>query len=163
MKGKPWTVDEERELKTLIENKTPMETIAAKLKRNPSAIYVKCLRLGLTEKPHTTPSSVPLPEDLPSVEEALLMLATALKTASKPGIDKAEVRRLQVVGALAKAYKEILEDYIDYRGIEAKIVKMEERYAALIQRQDWNVAPKQDPDKMGESSKDQSHDPESKS
>ena len=162
MKGKPWTVEEERELRTLIETKAPMETIAAKLQRKPSAIYVKCLRLGLTEKPQTTPSSVPLPKELFSVEEALGMLAAALKTASIPGIARAEIQRLQVVGSLAKTYKEILDDYVDYRGIEAKLFEMEEKYEMLLKRKRWEVALEQSHDKMDESTANRSHDPEEK-
>lgn len=148
MRGKPWTTGEERELRTLIEDKTPMEAIAEKLGRNPTAIYVKCLRLGLTDKPNTTPSSVPLPEDLPSVEEALQMLAAALKKASKPGIDKGELKRLQVVGTLAKTYKEIFADYLDYRGLEIRLVELEAKYKALTKGMPESVAPIQKRDKM---------------
>jgi hypothetical protein len=150
MKGKPWTVEEEKELSGLIESNASMEVIAAKLKRKPSAIYVKCMRLGLTAKPHASPASVPLPKELYSVEEALEMLAAALKTASTPGLDRAEVQRLQVVGSLAKTYKEILADYVDYRGIEAKMAEMEEKYQALIERKGWAVSSKQRHDSVGE-------------
>ena len=45
-----------------------------------------------------------LPEELPSVEEALRMLAGALKAACKSGLDKVEVQRLQVVATLALTY-----------------------------------------------------------
>ena len=87
-RGKPWTVDEETTLKALVEANTPLDAIAIKLKKKPDGIYVKCLRLGLTQKPHNNPSNVPLPKELISVEEALKKLATALETVSTPGLDR---------------------------------------------------------------------------
>ncbi len=68
---------------------------------------------------------MPLPAELPSVEEAQRMLAGALRASVEPGLDKVEVQRLRVVATLARAYKEILADYINYRGIEAKLVELE--------------------------------------
>ena len=52
----------------------------------------------------TTSASLVLPEELPSVEEALRMLAVALKAACRPGLDKVKVQRLQVVATLARTY-----------------------------------------------------------
>lgn len=161
MKGKPWTIEEETELKTLIEAKTPIELIATKLKRKPSAIYVKCLRLGLTDKPSITPSSVPLPEELPSVEETLRKLATALETASTPGLDRVEVQRLQVIATLAKTYKEILADYINYREIEVKLNDMEAKYATLLKDKAQKDVPKPDSAKVEESPTNPQFNPES--
>ena len=44
---KKWTVQEEAELKALIEKNVNVEEIAAKLKKTPRAVIVKCQRLGL--------------------------------------------------------------------------------------------------------------------
>ena len=65
-RGKPWTVDEEAALRALVEANTSIDAIAVKLNKKPDAIYVKCLRMGLTQKPHTPPSNIPLPKELPS-------------------------------------------------------------------------------------------------
>ena len=65
-KGKPWTADQEATLKALVEANTSIYAIAAKLNKKPDAIYVKCTRMGLTQKPQTTPSNIPLPKELPS-------------------------------------------------------------------------------------------------
>ena len=81
------------------------------------------------------------PEELPSVEETLRKLAGALEAASEPGLSKTEVQRLQVVATLARAYKEILADYINYQEIEAKLNDMEAKYAALLQNKSQNPAP----------------------
>jgi hypothetical protein len=88
--------------------------IAAKLGRRRDAITIKCKRLGLevvVAKCYSTTTSLKVPKELPSVEEALLKLAGALEAACKPGLDKVEVQRLQVVAMIAKTYKDILADY----------------------------------------------------
>lgn len=47
VKGKRWTVQEESELKSLIESNMPLETISEKLAKTPGAIILKSQRLGL--------------------------------------------------------------------------------------------------------------------
>src|SRR4030066_881892 len=119
-KGKRWTVQQEAELKTLVEANTQVDDIAVKVEKKPGAIFIKCQRLGLNlQSKGYVGTSVSIPRELPSVEEALRMLAGALKTAVKPGLDKVEVQRLQAGATIAKTYKEILADYVDYRQIEA--------------------------------------------
>ena len=43
---KRWTVQEETELKALVEGNANVEEIAAKLQKTPGAVIVKCQRLG---------------------------------------------------------------------------------------------------------------------
>ncbi len=132
-KGKQWTPQQETELKQLVEANTSLDEIAAKLQKTPAAIIIKCQRLDI--KPQTkgyVDSSIPLPKQLPSVEETLKMLAGALKTAAKPGLNKIEVQRLQAIATIAKTYKELLTDYINYRQIETKLKEMEEQNAKLL-------------------------------
>ena len=148
-KGLPWTVEEEASLKALVKAKTPIDVIAVKLGRQTTAILVKCQRLGLsTNSETTTAAAIALPAELPSVEETLKKLAGALEAASAPGLSKVEVQRLQVVATLAKTYKEILADYINYREIEAKLIDMEAKYAALLHQKAANDAPQPDSTQM---------------
>jgi hypothetical protein len=44
------------------------------------------------------------------------------------------VQRLQVVATLARAHKEILADYLDYRGVEAQLLELRQKYAELGQK-----------------------------
>jgi hypothetical protein len=137
----PWTVEEEAQLKKLVEAKTPLDVIASTLGRQPPAILVKCQRLGLPVSGQVTATAIPLPAELPSVEETLKKLAGALEAASAPGLSKVEVQRLQAVATLARAYKEILADYLNYREIEAKLNDMEAKYAALLQQKTQSTTP----------------------
>ncbi len=140
-RGLPWTPQEEAQLRKLVLANTPLDVIAAALCRQPTAVLVKSQRLGLQISGQATEKQLPLPEELPSVEETLRKLAGALEAASEPGLSKTEVQRLQVVATLARAYKEILADYINYREIEAKLNDMEAKYAALLQNISQNPAP----------------------
>jgi len=133
-KGKQWTIGEESELKTLVDAKAPIAEIAAKFGRKPAAVFIKAHRLGLRiDVDGYTSSSVPIPKQLPSAEEALLMLAGALKAATKPGLDKVEVQRLQVLATIAKTYQELLSAYINYRKIEINLKDREEKDEKTLQ------------------------------
>ncbi|MCW4004812.1 MAG: hypothetical protein NWE95_12975 [Candidatus Bathyarchaeota archaeon] len=134
---------EEIQLKKLIEANTPIDVIASTLKRTPTAILLKCQRLGLVPSEQVTKANLPLPDELPSVEETLKELAGALKAAKEPGLNKVEVQRLQAIATLARTYKEILADYLSYREVEAKLNDMEAKYAALLEGKSQNNAPQQ--------------------
>jgi len=137
-KGKPWTAHEETQLLQLVKARQPSNIIANKLGRTQQAIMKKIERLGLKKEVvvsvhagRTTTSELQLPPELPSVEEALKILAAALKAGSEGGLNRTEVQRLHAIANLARTYKELLADYIDYRGIEVKLLEMEEKYAQL--------------------------------
>jgi hypothetical protein len=62
------------------------------------------------------------------------MLAGALERSCQPGLDKVEVQRLQVVATLARTYKDILADYLDYRRVEAELLELRQKYEELAKR-----------------------------
>ena len=68
-------------------------------------------------------SNLELPEDLPSIEMQLRVLAGAIEELKHGGLDKADVMRLRSIIGGVKAYKELFADYVDYRGIELKVEK----------------------------------------
>lgn len=144
-RGKQWTPQQETELKNLIDQNTDIKEIANQLGKTPGAIIIKSQRMGL--KPQTNgylDTSLPLPRELPSVEETLKILASALKASTKPGLDHLEVQRIQATATLAKTYKEILTDYINYREIEKKLKEMEEENARLLKEASANHASQPD-------------------
>ncbi len=131
---KKWTVQEEAELKALTEKNVNVEEIAATLKKTPGAIIVKCQRLGLQlQAKGYVDTSIHLPKELPSIEEAAKILAGAMKASAKPGLSKLEVQRLQVAANISKMYKELVVDYAHYRDVERKLLEMEEQNAKLEQ------------------------------
>jgi hypothetical protein len=148
VKGKPWTINQEKKLRQLVEARNSVDVIARELKMSKGAVRKKLGRLGLqvvvvqksTDSRTTTSNKIVLPKELFSVEEALKMLAGALKKACEPGLDKVEVQRLQVVATLARTYKEILADYLDYRGVEAQLLEMRQKYAELAKKTQGNAA-----------------------
>lgn len=145
-RGKQWTTQQEAELKNLIDQNKDIKEIANQLGKTPGAIIIKSQRMGL--KPQTNGylnTSLPLPRGLPSVEETLKILAGALKASTKPGLDRLEVQRIQATATLAKTYKEILTDYINYRGIEQTLMEIQQENARLLSEASAKDAAKPDP------------------
>jgi hypothetical protein len=137
MPGKPWTLEEELRLKKLAGQRLGLNVIAGHLGKSEGAVFEKAKRLGVVVKgSQSTTRELILPPELPSVEEALKILAGALQRSAEVGLDKVEVQRLQVVATLARTYKEILADYVDYRRIETELVDLEAKYARFTERRD---------------------------
>ena len=136
MKGKSWTPDEERQLKQLIEVKTSLPIIAKTLSKSLEAIRSKVKRLGLVDDDHkkkiscssSTIAELVLPGELFSVEDILKELHAAVAGLKTPGLDKTEVIRLRGIIAGCKVYKEMLADYMDYRGLEAELADLRKKY-----------------------------------
>jgi hypothetical protein len=136
MKGKPWSKEEVDKLRDLLKSGKRLKTIAEILGKTEDAVYLKCRRLGLLVEEEvkgytSSTTELILPKKLPSVQEALAILAAALKKSAESGLDKVEVQRLQVVATLAKTYKDILADYINYRQIERELLELKEKYERL--------------------------------
>jgi hypothetical protein len=135
-KGKPWTKEEEQQLKELVIRGLKAEDIAAKMGKTKDAILKKIQRLGLkVVQPlnigPTTSTELIMPKELPSVEEALKILAAAINALQTPNLSKVEIARLRSIIQAVKTYKELLADYINYRQIEARLIEMEQKYAEL--------------------------------
>jgi len=137
VKGMPWTHEEVKLLLKLVAEGKPLGMIAAALGKSEDAVYHKCKRLGLKVKEEGAmdeTASIKLPQDLPSLEEALKILAGALQAAVQAGLSKVEVQRLQAIATLAKTYEQLLSKYVDYRAIEEKLLEMEQKYSQLLQK-----------------------------
>lgn len=134
MHGRLWTAQEEEQLKALVEANAKVDEIAVKLKKTPKAVITKCQRLDLwVQTEGYVNTSISIPRELPSVEEALKMLAGALKASVKPGLNRLEVQRLQVVANISQTYKDLVVDYAHYRDVELKLKEMEKENAQLRQ------------------------------
>jgi len=143
MRGKQWTVEEEKRLRQMLEAGKSVRAIAKTLGKTRDCIRMKIARLGLEVVVHakstdsrttTTTSSLILPAELISAEDALKLLVGALKMACTPGLDKVEVQRLQTVATLARTYSEKLTEYLDLRGLEQRLFELEGKYAGLAKK-----------------------------
>lgn len=135
MKGKPWTVEEEKQLQNLIRADKSVRVIAKAMGKTRDCIRKKIARLGLevvvhSESHGTTTSSLTLPSELPSVEEALKTLSGALKALETPGLEQSETLRLRSIIQGVKIYKELFADYVDYRGLESELLELKEKLAS---------------------------------
>jgi len=157
-KGKPWTTEEEKQLRVLIAQDKTVNHIASMMNKTHQSIMTKIQRLGLKiEEEGSAKNQIPsssglvLPEELPSVEEALKILVAAMNALRQGGLTKTDILRLRAIVETTKIYKDLLAAYVNYRGIEAKIVKMEEDYERLIS-QTKNLASRADNTKMDQAS-----------
>ena len=132
---KRWSKAETEKLQTLVEARKPWLVIAAELHRSVEAVKMKAKRLGFVvvspPRQPTTTKELDIPEELPSIQEALQILAGALKAAAQPGLDNTEIQRLQVVATLARTYEALLTNFMRYREIEKRLVELEAKYARL--------------------------------
>jgi hypothetical protein len=140
VKGKSWSPDEEQVLRRLIDEGKTLAEIAALMGKSREAVRQKKLNLGLctpakeqkTRLTETHPSysscRLDTPPELPTVEKALELLASAMLKIMEPGISRDEVRRLQAAADLAQRYKQNFADYQRYRLVEQRLTELETKY-----------------------------------
>ena len=133
MKGQPWTVEEEKQLREMLQEHRRLNEIAAFFGKSPESVKKKINRLGLVvvvrQIQQTTTSN-----DLPSVEVALQKLNDALVSLETPGLDQAETLRLRSIIQGRKLYIEKFADFLNYRELEARLIELEGKYAALTKK-----------------------------
>ncbi len=141
MKGKPWTFPEEERLRDLWKTNRSARAIARIMGKSRECVAMKIARLGLEvvtgeNSSVTTTSrlgSLQLPAELPSVEEQLKVLVAALDALRSQDVDKTDVLRLRAIIQGVRVYQELLADYVDYRGIETKVIDLEAKYARMLE------------------------------
>jgi hypothetical protein len=134
-KGKSWSKAEVEKLRSLVKDKQSWEVMAAELHRSEGAIRQKCRRLGLevvVNRPGktftTTTSELVIPKELPTIQEALKILAAAMKALAEPGLDDVEVRRLQALVTAVRTYETSFANYVRYLEIEKMLVEMKAEF-----------------------------------
>lgn len=151
MKGKPWNVEEENKLRDWFKSGI---TDLAVLSKNFEGKYSrqtgrqKIFAWGFKRKTSGEKntscfsSELVLPEELPSVEEALKDLAAAMNALKTPGLSKTEVMRLRCLIRTSSLYQKRIVEYMDYRGTEKWLIELEEKYDGVVKRQkEQMVAP----------------------
>ena len=145
-RGRPWDINEIRQLRELFEQGRTLAEISQIMVKTEDSVRQKMYDLKLKEEEHDScrkscPSSskLELPSEMPTVEETILILAAALRKSAEAGLGKDEVQRLQVVATLAKTYKDVFADYLDYRGLEERLVELEGKYEAIASKSKTNA------------------------
>jgi hypothetical protein len=133
MKDQPWSVQEEKQLREMVQAKRRLNEIAAFFGKSPESVKKKMNRLTLKvvvqQIPKTTTSNV-----LPSVEKALQKLNDALVSLETPGLDHAETLRLRSIIQGRKLYIEKFADFLNYQELETRLFELEGKYAALSKK-----------------------------
>jgi hypothetical protein len=154
LRGKPWSVEEERRLRQFVEQGLNAFEIGVEMGKNANAVYEKAKRLGLrviiSRKSEKIITSSDLGSGsgsgfgggfvlsgsggLPSVEEALKVLVVAVDQLRVSGLGQAEILRLRSVISGVKVYKELLADFLNYRELEQRLIELEGKYAGLVKK-----------------------------
>jgi hypothetical protein len=66
---------------------------------------------------------------LPTIEEQLHVLNAAIVELRRPGISRAEVARNSKIIDGVKVYNELFAKFVDYKGLENKVLELEKRLA----------------------------------
>src|SRR4030042_2970695 len=160
LRGKPWSVDEERQLSRLVEESRNSDEISRIMGKSRSSVRAKLFNLGLSSVVVTagvgsavvvaaaTTSLAPdvaclptsasvgvavdlkLPARLPSVEEELKVLAAAVEALRQPGLNRSEISRLHKVNQGAKAYQELFAKFVNYHGLETEVLELRRQFAS---------------------------------
>ena len=104
VKGKAWTVEEERRLRELVKAGATVAKIAALLGKTEASVRSKIQRLKLKVEDDdglkfnmSSSSNLDAEGELQSVEEALKLLNGALNALKTRGLDKTETHRLRII------------------------------------------------------------------
>jgi hypothetical protein len=104
-----------------VKGKVPIDRIVLEFGMSFDSVKAKIRRLGLEEedpKNLSMSSSCELPKELFTVEQALMMLAKAMKVLEQGGLDKNEILRLRSLVQACKIYQDKFSEYVDYRTLE---------------------------------------------
>jgi IS30 family transposase len=139
VKGKPWTIEEEKMLRQMVEHKKSVRVIARTLGKTRDGVRMKIGRLELEEvvqpkSERTTSTRLALTKDLPTVEEALKTLNAALEALKTSGLEQSEILRLRSIIQGVKIYQELFADYMHYCEIEAELVELRRGYEDLVKK-----------------------------
>ena len=144
VKGKPWPTEDEKKLIDWFKSgTTDLRVLAFSFDGlySEEAIRQKLLNLDLLKEQQQQKNqcccsspTLKLPEELPSVEETLYKLAAALEALQTPNLEKTDILRLRSIISGAKVYKELLVDYINYRGLEAELKELRDKYEELSKK-----------------------------
>ena len=102
MKGKPWSVEEEKKLRELVLAHRSLGVIVGSLGKTKESIRCKMARMGLVDdnqpkSERSLSTKLVLSAELPSLDEALKKLAAAMKALETPDLSKTEVLRLRSI------------------------------------------------------------------
>ncbi len=171
LRGKPWSIDEENQLRQLVREGKGFDEISSIMGKSRLSVKGKLFNSGLNSvevathvqravattiatttsnsKSIAVPLAAPipavvvgtvedkvacvdlkLPEQLPSVEEELKILAAAVEALRQPGLSRAEVSRLHNIIVGVKVYQELYVKFVDYCGLEAEVLELKRQLAS---------------------------------
>jgi len=135
-----WTREEEVKLLELWKKGiTDLNVLAKELGRKPLAVERKLQRMAVVvskQKFQRTTTTEIKSKDLLTHEEALKLLAGAIKSLQQPGQDKLELQRLRILVDAIQTYDSVLEKFERWVEIESRLLEMDEKINELEKAKD---------------------------
>jgi hypothetical protein len=135
-----WTREEEAKLLELWKKGiTDLNVLAKELGRKPLAVERKLQRMAVVvskQKFQRTTTTEIKSKDLLTHEEALKLLAGAIKSLQQPGQDKLELQRLRILVDAIQTYDSVLEKFERWVEIESRLLEMDEKINELEKAKD---------------------------
>ena len=75
-----------------------------------------------------------MPEELISIEDALKKLVASMTALETICLSKTEIMRLRSLIQTSGLYQKRITEYIDFRGLEKRLIELTEEYAELAKR-----------------------------
>jgi hypothetical protein len=166
MRGKPWSIDEERHLRQLVEEGNDIDKISQVMGKTRISVRAKMYNLRLllvdatvvqnavasvasvASSPALNADVVPVQDSdgvevvevvashlkatgpLPSVEEKLRVVDSALVALERPGLRAAEISRLHNIIQGVKVYQQLFADFVNYRALESEVLELRKQLAS---------------------------------
>lgn len=140
-KGKPWPAEDERKLRDWFNSGvTDLQVLAFSFncQYSQEAIRQKLIKFDLLKEQQQPKKNecccstqLELPDDLPTVEEELRILAAAIDALKNPGISRDEILRLRGIIAGAKVYQERFGEFVGYRKVELQLLEVRKKFEEL--------------------------------
>ncbi len=143
-----WRVEEEHQLRDMVEQGTPVEDLCKVFRRSPEAVRLKIRRMGLqppvshektsgkvtAEATTTTRKPIKMAKDLISPEEALKMWLGCVRRLNEPGCTPQDVKRIRLILTALKGYIIVSAEYYErIRKVELSMARMNEKMIAYFE------------------------------
>ena len=136
-KGKPWSRDEEKRLRQMVQSGASISDLAEAFSLPCDAIRMKLSRIGLKvvvqkkkyKKPRTTTSV--LSSEIITHEQGLSTLAAVIEALKQPGLDKMELQRLRILVVAVSKYDFVLEKFERWDEFENRLLDVEKKIAEV--------------------------------
>jgi hypothetical protein len=143
MRGKPWSIDEERHLRQLVEEGKGFSDISQVMGKSRVSVKNKLYNLGLSLKDNahsqfpaavssvsSLSSKAPIINPAPAVDAVSVNEVALELKATEPLPSVEEKLRVLDAALVALEYQQLFADFVNYRALESEVLELRKQLAA---------------------------------